>query len=359
MIIRSRAPLRIGIAGGGTDLASYSEMHGGAVFNSTISMYAYCTITPTDDGKITLCAPDRNQTVVMDSVPFIKVEEPLILHKGVYNRIVRDYNGGKSLSFKISTSVDAPIGSGLGGSSTLTVAILEAFSKWLLLNFTDYEKARLAYEIERIDLKLAGGKQDQYCAVFGGFNMMEFKSDGNVVVNSLRMDKKLINELECSLLLFYRGLIHDSDLQQKVLNKNLEIARATSIINEQIKHQAGKKSDKESLDAMHRVKENAYAMKDAFFMHNIDDFAKLLHEGWENKKKTASIVSNTELETIIDFAMQHGAKAVKVSGAGGGGFIMMLCDPSDRQRLLDALKTLKGAVYPVKFVKHGVESWVV
>ena len=190
MKIRSRAPLRIGLAGGGTDLESYSNKFGGVVLNATLGMYAYCTIIPTDDNKIKIYSYDNKNSVEMDSVPELNFEgEKLILHKGVYNRIVKDYNGGKPLSFIMSTSNDAPIGSGLGTSSTMVVAILEAFNCWLGLGLSDYEKARLAYEIERQDLALAGGKQDQYAAVFGGFNMMEFKTDGNVVVNSLRLDK--------------------------------------------------------------------------------------------------------------------------------------------------------------------------
>ena len=147
MQIRSRAPLRLGFAGGGTDLRSYSDQFGGSVFNATIGMYSYCTIIPTEDGKIRFLAPDRRQTVEIDSTDKIEIEEPLILHKGVYNRIVREFNGGKPLSFVMSTSSDAPAGSGLGTSSTMVVAILEAYNRWLRLNLSEYQLARLAYEI--------------------------------------------------------------------------------------------------------------------------------------------------------------------------------------------------------------------
>ena len=180
MKIRSRAPLRIGLAGGGTDLPSYSDQFGGVVFNAAIGMYAYCTIIPTNDNRIKIISYDNKNDIDTESVPFLEIDDDntLILHKGIYNRIVKDYNGGKPLSFVMSTSNDAPIGSGLGTSSTMVVAILEAYNKWLSLGLTDYQKAKLAYEIEREDLKLTGGKQDQYAAVFGGFNLMEFKTDG-------------------------------------------------------------------------------------------------------------------------------------------------------------------------------------
>ena len=340
MVIRSRAPLRLGLAGGGTDLLSYSNEFGGAVFNATISMYAYCTITPRTDKKIHFAAPDRQEEFVLDAKPRIETNEPLVLHKAVYNRIVKDYNGGKPLSFSISTSADAPAGSGLGTSSTMVVAILEAFNRWLKLGIQSYEMAELAYKIEREDLGLAGGKQDQYSAVFGGFNFMEFKTDKSVVINSLRMDKKLINELECALLLFYSGRSRSS----------------SDIIKEQIKNTSS--HDSKSLNAMHALRENAYAMKDAILKGDFKFFAESLRTGWANKKNTASIISNQELETIIKFAEANGAEALKVSGAGGGGFIMMFCNPVNRQKLFDALKQYKGVVFPVSFTKYGVESWV-
>lgn len=342
MKIRSRAPLRIGLAGGGTDLLSYSSIYGGAVFNATISMYAYCSIIPTNDNRIKIVAYDNNNTLDTESVDhFDIVDDNLILHKGVYNRIVKDYNGGKPLSFVMSTSNDAPVGSGLGTSSTMVVAILEAFNKWLGLGLSDYKKAELAYSIEREDLKLSGGKQDQYSAVFGGFNLMEFKKDGKTIVNPLRIDKQIINELECSLLLYYNGRSRSS----------------AQIINEQIKNTKNK--NEKTVDAMHVLKQCAYDMKDSILIGDIESFAQILRETWENKKKTSSIVSNKDLETVINFAMANGAEAVKVSGAGGGGFLMLYTNPMNRQQLIDAMKNLDGALYPVKFSKSGVDSWVI
>lgn len=342
MKIRSRAPLRIGLAGGGTDLLSYSSVYGGAVFNATISMYAYCSIIPTNDNRIKIVAYDNNNTLDTESVDhFDIVDDNLILHKGVYNRIVKDYNGGKPLSFIMSTSNDAPVGSGLGTSSTMVVAILEAFNKWLGLGLSDYKKAELAYSIEREDLKLSGGKQDQYSAVFGGFNLMEFKKDGKTIVNPLRIDKQTINELECSLLLYYNGRSRSS----------------AKIIDEQIKNTKNK--NEKTVDAMHILKQCAFDMKDSILIGDIENFAQILRETWENKKKTSSIVSNKDLETVINFAMANGAEAVKVSGAGGGGFLMLYTNPMNRQQLIDAMKNLDGIIYPVKFSKSGVESWVI
>ncbi|MBR4270343.1 MAG: dehydrogenase [Clostridia bacterium] len=348
MKIDSRAPLRIGLAGGGTDLASYSDRYGGVVLNATIGMYAYCTIIPTNDKKIKIYAYDNQNSVETKSVKKLDFEgDRLILHKGVYNRIVKDYNGGKPLSFVMSTSNDAPIGSGLGTSSTMIVAILEAFNCWLGLGLSDYEKAQLAYKIEREDLGLAGGKQDQYAAVFGGFNIMEFKQDGSTIVNSLRLDKSVINELECSLLLYYSGQSRKSADIQLELTKN--------IISNQISNT--KSSNFPTIDAMKHLKDNAYEMKDNILTGNMEAFAASLRAGWEAKKKTSSIVSNVELEKTINYALANGAEAVKVSGAGGGGFLLLYCDPMNRQKLINAMDKLSGKIYPVKFSKSGAESW--
>ena len=342
MIIRSRAPLRLGFAGGGTDLVSYSSLYGGAVFNAAVGMYAYCTIIPTTDGRIKIEAFDNHNTLDVPAVAqFDITDENLILHKGVYNRIVRQFNGGKPLSFEMSTSNDAPIGSGLGTSSTMVVAILEAFNRWLGLGLSDYQKAELAYSIEREDLALQGGKQDQYSAVFGGFNFMEFKTDGTTIVNPLRIERNVINELECSLLLFSNGRSRSS----------------AAIIKEQIKNTEQK--NKTTMDAMHNLKEHALKMKDRVLMGDINGFADILKTAWQDKKKTSAIVSNKELERTIKFAMGCGVEAVKVSGAGGGGFLMMYCNPANRQRVTDAFSMLEGKIYPVKFAKLGVESWVV
>lgn len=350
MIIRSKAPLRIAFAGGGTDLESYSNKFGGVVLNAAIQMYAYCTIVPTSDGKIKIYSYDNKNNLETDSVSELPINgDHLILHRGVYNRIVKDYNNGKPLSFIMTTSNDAPIGSGLGTSSTMIVAIIEAYNRWLGLELSDYQKARLAYEIERIDLKLAGGKQDQYASVFGGFNFMEFKTDSSVIVNSLKVEDCRLEEFECSLLLYYSGKSRKSANQQVELDKNIN-----SI-------QAKKQEKKENTitDAMNNLKQSAYEMKDFILTGKFDNFAEGLRQVWENKKKTSSIISNKELEEIINFAMTNGAEAVKVSGAGGGGFILLYCNPVNRQKLNNALETLSGRVYPVRFAKTGATSWIV
>ena len=204
MIIRSKAPLRLGLAGGGTDVSPFADLYGGSILNATINLYAHATIIPNDNNTIELIALDQDKRQSHDSSLNLELDGQLDLLKGVYNRIAKDYLD-KPLSFTLQTHVDAPPGSGLGSSSTLVVAIIGAFAHWLKLPLGEYDVAHLAYEIERIELGLAGGRQDQYAATFGGFNFMEFYKDDKVIVNPLRVKTKYVNELQHNMVLFYTG----------------------------------------------------------------------------------------------------------------------------------------------------------
>ncbi|MBR6331156.1 MAG: dehydrogenase, partial [Bacteroidales bacterium] len=237
MIIRSKAPLRLGLAGGGTDVSPYSDIYGGAILNATVDMFAYTTIEPTNDGKVVFIAPDKHLTEEYSNATEVDTDGYFILHKGVYNRIVRQFTH-HPLSLRIASFVDVPAGSGMGTSSTLVVSILGAYVEWLKLPLGEYDIARLAYEIERIDLGLAGGKQDQYAATFGGFNFMEFVGD-NVIVNPLRVRPRYQDELCHNLLLYYTDTSHVS----------------ADIIKEQQQNVKAKKND--SIDSMHKLKQQA------------------------------------------------------------------------------------------------------
>jgi D-glycero-alpha-D-manno-heptose-7-phosphate kinase len=339
MIIRSKAPLRLGIAGGGTDVSPYCDEFGGVVLNATINMYAYCILEPTNDSTISFYASDRRETFSCESVFELSLDDNLLLHKGVYNRIVRDFNNGKPLSFKMTTYSDAVAGSGLGSSSTMVVAILKAYMEWLNLPLGEYDMARLAYQIEREDLKLAGGKQDQYAATFGGFNFIEFYDNNRVTVNPLRIKNWILNELESSIVLYYTGTSRDS----------------ARIIQEQIKSTSVHNS--QSLNGMHEMKASARVMKEAILKGNFDEFAECLRHGWESKKKTSSVISNGEIDRVFDCVMEHGAKAAKISGAGGGGFMMIVCDPIKRFEMVEVLKNTNGKVILPGFTKKGTQAW--
>ena len=209
MLIRSKAPLRLGFAGGGTDVSPYSDLYGGLILNATINLFAYCTIEEKNDGVISIKGSDIEQSTEYKTAKTLPIDGCLDLHKGVYNRVVKEFNITEPLSFAISTYSDSPPGSGLGSSSTMVVAILKAFVEWLSLPLGEYEIAKLAYEIEREDLGLSGGKQDQYAATFGGFNFMEFYND-RIIVNPLIIKRWIIDELESSVILYYTGASRSS-----------------------------------------------------------------------------------------------------------------------------------------------------
>jgi D-glycero-alpha-D-manno-heptose-7-phosphate kinase len=339
MIIRSKAPLRLGLAGGGTDVSPYSELYGGAVLNATIDQYAYCTIEETDTNSIILQANDLNQMIKYKSALSLPVDGHLDLHKGVYNRIVQQFQIRKALSFRMFTSCDVPPGSGLGTSSTMVVAILKAFTEWLNLPLGDYDMARLAYQIERIDLGLSGGKQDQYAATFGGFNFIEFNDNDRVIVNPLRIKRWIIDELEVSMVLFYTGDSRSSD----------------KIIREQQKNTLeGKKLP---VEATHSIKKNSYTMKDLLLKGEVVQFSKALGKEWENKKKMASSITTRNIDKIYEAAITAGAYGGKVSGAGGGGFMIFTVDPVKKLNLINALDQFSGKVLNFHFSDNGCQSW--
>ena len=338
MIIRSKAPLRLGFAGGGSDVSPYSDLYGGLILNATINLYAYCTIEETDNGTVSLTATDLGVSVSYPLAQELPVDGTLDLHKGVFNRVVKDF-GITPRSCRIFTYSDAPAGSGLGSSSTMVVCILKAFVEWYNLPMGDYEIARLAYRIEREDLALSGGKQDQYAAAFGGFNFMEFLTDGNVIVNPLRVKRWIIDELESSIVLYYTGASRSS----------------AAIIEEQKKNTSN--GNTQAIEAMHRIKQSAIDMKRALLEGNMDGFARILVQAWEDKKKMATAISNSMIQKVFNVAFSAGAKAGKVSGAGGGGFIIFMTDPARRRLVINALENMPGKVVGFQFSEGGTHGW--
>lgn len=339
--VRARAPLRLGLAGGGTDLAPFCDLHGGAVLNSTIARYAHATIGPSADGRVHFRAGDIDTEEVFDCDAGAVATAKLAIHAGVWRRMVDQFCGGRPQPWVIETHVDAPPGSGLGSSSALAIALVEACRTLLGLPLGLYDVAHLAYEIERIDLGLAGGKQDQYAAAFGGTNFMEFLAEERVIVNPLRIQPATMNELESALVTCFTGVSR----------------RSEQIIEEQQTRMRQPQGG--AIESLHQLKRDAIDMKQALLRGEIADLAAILNRSWIAKQRTASGISTERIETLFEVAMQAGAKAGKVSGAGGGGFMMFLGPPEARVRLIRALNAAGGTASPVHFTEKGAESWVV
>lgn len=337
MIYRSKAPLRIGLAGGGTDVSPYSDMFGGAILNATISLYARAAIEPISEKKVIFECADRKEDLVCEAVFPLPIDGRLDVLKGVINRVAKDY--GLPSGFKLTTFVDAPAGSGLGTSSTLVVAVLGAFAEWLKLPLGEYDMAHLAYAIEREDLKHAGGKQDQYAATFGGVNFMEFYDGDKVIVNPLRIKDRYLDELENNLVLYYTSTSRLS----------------SSIISEQQKNVHEKKES--SIEAMHHLKEQAIMMKEALLRGTIDRIGEILDFGFQHKKNMAQGITNTQLDDIYEAAKRAGASGGKISGAGGGGFMIFYCPGNCRYKVVDALNAFGGQVKQYHFTHHGINTW--
>jgi D-glycero-alpha-D-manno-heptose-7-phosphate kinase len=340
MIYRSKAPLRIGLAGGGTDVSPYSDEYGGAILNATLSLHAHAAIEPADDGRIVIHSVDKKEEQVFDWSTQLPISGALDLAKGVYNRIQKDHRF-KMNGFRLSTYVDAPAGSGLGTSSTLVVAIIGAFVEMLKLPLGDYDIAHYAYEIERVDLQLAGGRQDQYAATFGGFNFMEFSANDKVIVNPLRIRQDYLNELENNLVLYFTSTTRES----------------ARIITEQQRNV--RENNTRSIDDMHQLKEQAKMMKEALLVGKLDQIGEILDYGFQQKKNMAHNISNSQMDEIYKAAKKAGATGGKISGAGGGGFMIFYCPGNTRYQVIETLTNFGGWVSPFQFTQHGLTSWTI
>ncbi|MCQ2085703.1 MAG: kinase [archaeon] len=329
-IIRSRAPLRIGIAGGGTDVNPYASEKGGYVFNTTINKYAYSTLKPRKDHimRVTSEYYGRYQAP-LDGGP-LPLDGNMDLIKAVTNYF------GVTDGFEISIRSDVPAGSGLGGSSTMIVSMIGAMVNWLDQDMSKTEMAKLAYHLEREVIGLSGGIQDQYAAVFGGFNSLKIDRSG-VTILPARIHQDIINELQCRSVICFTGTTHDS----------------AAIINTQIQSYKEGRND----DALDRSKELAINIRSALRHGNIDEVGQMLGESWEYKKKFSDKITNPTLDKMYDDAIAAGAIGGKVSGAGGGGFMYFITDYDKKSQVSKALQKAGATTSEFMFEPEGVVSW--
>jgi D-glycero-alpha-D-manno-heptose-7-phosphate kinase len=334
MIVRSKAPLRISFAGGGTDVSPYAEEHGGVVLSATIDKYAYASVHVRDDRHISVQSLDYDIVARYHVDEALEFDGELDLVKATLQRL----NGDEPRGLDFFIHSDAPPGSGLGSSSTMVVALIGALQRLRRLPLTPYEIADLAYRIERKDLGIQGGLQDQYAAVFGGFNFMEFGRDA-VIVNPLRIDPDVLNELQYNLLLCYTGRRR---LSARIIQSQVD---------------AYERREETVLQAMSELKALTVEMKNALLQGRLGDFGALLHEAWENKKKMAREISNPEIDQLYETARKAGAIGGKITGAGGGGYLFLYCRFGRKHVVAEELEKLGAEVVDFSFEPRGLQTW--
>ena len=330
----SKAPLRMALAGGGTDLEPYYSRYGGFVLNATIDQYAYCKVEPSREWcfkSIDLGIEEKHN--LRNNVEYIDSKLKLLINS--YQYLTKDV---EREPVKITTYVEAPPGSGLGSSSALVVALIAAIAEYYNVPLGEYDMAEYAIEIERKICDLPGGKQDQFAAAFGGFNFMEFLKDGRTIVNPLRLNQKTQNMMELSTVLYYVG----------------KPRKDSRVIENTAK---GLVDSKTVLNATHEIRNACINYKRSLLMGNFNMISELMETYWRMKLETNPHVASPEILDSYDYARKNGATAAKISGAGGGGHMVLFTEFEERHRLISALKNKEGRVVPFKFVNHGVDVW--
>ncbi len=343
-MIRSKAPLRISFAGGGTDVSPYPEEKGGAVLNCTIDKFAYATLesVPDDAGAVAVESLDYDIVAHYNKPSdFLEATGELDLVKAALRVLRRPSNGGTAHdSLRLFLHSDAPPGTGLGTSSTMVVALVGAFQRYLKQSWTSYEVAELAYEIERREFGMKGGRQDMYAAAFGGFNFMEFGSE-HTVVNPLKIPAEVVNELAYRLLLCYTGTSHYSNDMIERQQKSYADPRGATVA---------------ALDA---TKQLALDMKNELLRGNIDEMGRLLDEGWQLKKRFTEGITNPQIDALYARARDAGALGGKLLGAGGGGYLLLFCDFARRAKVAKAVESAGGRTEEFALEPDGLQTWAV
>ncbi len=330
--VRATAPLRISFVGGGTDFPHYFARHGGAVLSATIDHSVHVDVVPRDDRQVTIRSLDLGHLVEYHLEQAPAYDGLMDLAKATIARF------GAARGIDVDVASDAPPGSGLGGSSALVTACVGALAALERRRMSALDVARLAYEIERRDLAIAGGWQDQYAAAFGGFNLLEFTSDG-VTVTPVALEDGALAELRSHLLLCYTGHVR-TDL---------------GLIEAQIRLYA--EGREETIVGMKQLHEMAYEMRDAIVAGDLGSLGGLLREAYESKRRmNPHIAEGTPIDRLLEVARAAGASGGKICGAGGGGYLLLACEPARQADVRAALASLGGQPADFAFRAHGVEA---
>jgi D-glycero-alpha-D-manno-heptose-7-phosphate kinase len=328
---RARAPARVSFGGGGSDVTYYFFDQGGVILSTAISKYAHAVLRRRHDSSIRIYSYDLDQTVIASSLTDLKFDGCLDLVKAVVRLVEPGYG------FELELNTDFPVGSGLGGSATLAVAIIGCFNEFRRDPWTRHQIAEMAFQAERLHLNLPGGWQDQYAAVFGGINYMEFSARENVIV-PLRLESRVLREIEASMVLCYTGKSHNSGEIHVDQKRQTQISQSAQA-------------------ALQRQKNLTGEMKSHLLRGDVFAYGRLLDQAWRAKRETSTLVSDTDLDAIYDLAMASGAWGGKLLGAGGGGYFMFFVPPFDRYRLTKVLEVRGLVCERVLLDDGGLVSW--
>jgi D-glycero-alpha-D-manno-heptose-7-phosphate kinase len=309
-----RTPMRISFGGGGTDLPGYYEVFGGGVLSAAIDKYFYTLVTRRKDGKIQVISSDLKVTETWEGIrntPIDTTRLGVVLSTLKY--MDRDFGADLFLASEI------PPGTGLGSSASVCVNVLKAISEICHLPMSRYDLAATAYTVAHHVLGQPVGKQDEYAAAFGGINYIHFRPDDSVVVEPFTAEDATMQGLQANLMLFFTGVSHDS----------------WSILERQEKDTRGASS--KSLQALHKIKEFGLCMRKALEQGNLHDFGMLLDEAWQQKKLVTHGISNGRIDHLYDVAKTNSALGGKITGAGGGGFLLLYCELEHQPRVRAAL----------------------
>jgi len=324
------APVRISFSGGGTDMPEYYEKYGGAVISTNINHFTYVIINPRHDNSFQAFSSDFESHHQKSSYDKLEIKHGTEIAVSVVKHLKYKIGG----DFLICS--DVPPGSGLGASSTLAVNCIKTVLTLKGENWNKEKIAETAFHIERNILKHPIGKQDDYISAFGGFNFITFNKD-RIKVSPIKLKKSLIHELEQNLLLFFLGVTRNSGI---VLSKQLERIKENNL---------------DTINSLHYVKQLAEELYDSIINSDIRNIGEILHKGWVAKKRFTKGVSNKQIDRIYESALNAGAVGGKLTGAGGGGHMLLYCEPSKRQNVIKKMQTLKLRHVPFKFHSSGIK----
>jgi D-glycero-alpha-D-manno-heptose-7-phosphate kinase len=328
---RARAPVRVSFGGGGSDLTHFFAEEGGAVINTTISLYSHATLKVRDDRAVIVHSADLGATLdAADLSDALQFDGAFGLIQALLKVVHPEFG------FELYLHSDFPMRSGLGGSAVVSAVVLGCFNQFRQDRWDAHELAELAFQAERMHLGIAGGWQDQYASVFGGFNFMEFRMEQNVV-HPLRIPEDTILELEESLVLCDTGTLHNSGDIHKDQRQSMQ-----------------QPSVKQKVQANVDL---TYTMRNHLLRGRLLKLGEALHEAWLLKRQFSSRISNGRLDEIYGSALANGAVGGKLLGAGGGGFFLFFVPPFRKLELMSYLQSQNLRVQPFRFEREGLQAW--